>query len=258
MVRSSLLQWLRSDVEWRYSPIADGLLRLPLGVGDNLQLPPNAVPCVPLWGSARNEEAVLVAFLGKEYRDVADRVAGRWKVCLDTTKVRGGPFTVDISSGGNRILLRNVMVGHLPSHCLNDARETGGGVRPCAASAFLAQAVAYWHFANCATAGSALARQEARFTGSCDRSGFIGEGWRFGPNQFMFADRVSGIASGNTPHSVAMWAIIHNITSGDVPLASLGAVWQPSFGASAPGAGARTTAWDYEAPLPNAAGGEIS
>ena len=31
------------------------------------------------------------------------------------------------------------MVGHLPSHCLNDARETGGGVRPCAAATYPAR-----------------------------------------------------------------------------------------------------------------------
>ena len=34
---------------------------------------------------------------------------------------------------------------------------------------------------------------------------FIGEGWRFGPSQFMFADRLSGIKSGNTPHSVLLF-----------------------------------------------------
>ena len=65
MVRGAELRWVRSDVEWRHGRAADGLLRLPLGVGQNLLLEPDAVPCVPLWGTARREEAVQVSFLGK-------------------------------------------------------------------------------------------------------------------------------------------------------------------------------------------------
>ena len=63
----------------------------PAGIGDNLLLQPNAVPCERLWGFAKSEEAVIVTFLGREYRSVAARAdmgvrggEGRWSVCLDT------------------------------------------------------------------------------------------------------------------------------------------------------------------------------
>jgi hypothetical protein len=77
-----------------------------------MQLQPNAEPCERLWGFAKSEEAVVVAFLGREYRTVASRAPrndrsgeGRWSVCLDTKKVMGGPFAIRIASGGNEKVL---------------------------------------------------------------------------------------------------------------------------------------------------------
>jgi hypothetical protein len=109
---------------------------------------------------------------------------------------------------------------------------------------------------GCATGGSALARQDARLTGRCDPSGFIGEGWRFGPNQYLFAERLAGVPAGNSAHSVALWVVLHNVTEGDVPLVALGAVWQPSFDAGGLAPAAPSGVWDYEAVLPGPAGEE--
>jgi hypothetical protein len=75
-----------------------------------------------------------------------------------------------------------------------------------------------------------LVPQHTRLTGKCDVVGIIGEGWRIGPSQFLHVDRVAGFRTGRPPHTLAFWFIIRNITEGDVPLATLGAVWQPAFG----------------------------
>jgi hypothetical protein len=58
------------------------------GVGNNMQLQPNAEPCERLWGYAKSEEAVVVAFLGREYRTVASRAPRNHRRCFTRTIVQ--------------------------------------------------------------------------------------------------------------------------------------------------------------------------
>ena len=211
------------------------------GIGDNMLLQPNSVPCERIWGHAKSEEAVTVTFLGRQYSTVAARArtaerggVGRWSVCIDTTKVMGGPFEMRIASGGNLIVLRHVQVGLMASSCHNNARNAVNGPYSCGQfrypAQWLNQALAWWSFDACARSSQGLAPQQVRLTGKCDPSGMIAEAWRFGPNQFLQVDRVAGLRTGRPPHTLAFWVIVRNVTDGDVPLATLGTLWQPSFG----------------------------
>jgi hypothetical protein len=47
-----------------------------------MQLQPNAEPCERLWGFAKSEEAVVVAFMGREYRTVASRTPRNDRRCF--------------------------------------------------------------------------------------------------------------------------------------------------------------------------------
>ena len=49
MVGGRSARWVSSAVQWRYAPQADGLLRLPPGIGDNLQACPILCVCVWVW-----------------------------------------------------------------------------------------------------------------------------------------------------------------------------------------------------------------
>ena len=85
---------------------------------------------------------------------------GRWNVCLDTTKVMGGPFKILIRSGGNEKVLSNVFVGLMASSCHNNALHSVGSGYSCAAFSYpakwLSQSLAFWNFDKCARAAIGL------------------------------------------------------------------------------------------------------
>jgi hypothetical protein len=136
-----------------------------------------------LWGIATPSEIVRVSFIGRIYLAIADpksgeyifsiplfafntalcRVspdcvsAGKWRVCIDTSNVLGGPFQMVFTTNGIRQLLDNVcvpqlrtailifplnralifrFVGNTPSSCPNDAQHSVTSAYPCEAFAY--------------------------------------------------------------------------------------------------------------------------
>lgn len=64
---------------------------------------------VPIWGTGDDDgEEVIVRFQGREATATIED--GRWKACLEDLEV-GGPYTLEIRSGDQTIVIRNVLVG---------------------------------------------------------------------------------------------------------------------------------------------------
>lgn len=63
---------------------------------------------IPVWGFAKPNEAVAVAFKNQIKKTVAD-ASGNWKVLLNKEKF-GGPYELKIS-GENEIILKNILIG---------------------------------------------------------------------------------------------------------------------------------------------------
>lgn len=64
---------------------------------------------VPIWGTADENEAVIVEFCGQKVATVAK--SGKWFVRLKSLK-SGGPFTMDIT-GQNVVNIKNILVGEV-------------------------------------------------------------------------------------------------------------------------------------------------
>lgn len=64
---------------------------------------------VPIWGWADPGDEVVVTFDGKTYTARAD-AAGQWRVTLPPREA-GGPYEMTIAGGGERIRVRDVLVG---------------------------------------------------------------------------------------------------------------------------------------------------
>lgn len=64
---------------------------------------------VPVWGTAGPDETVTVEFAGKSVSGKSD-AAGRWKVLLEALPA-GGPHDLTISSGTEKVVAHNVLVG---------------------------------------------------------------------------------------------------------------------------------------------------
>ncbi|OWK72971.1 hypothetical protein CBW16_12050 [Flavobacteriaceae bacterium JJC] len=73
---------------------------------DNMVLQRDAE--IPVWGFAKPNETVIVAFKNQIRKTVAD-ASGNWKVLLNKEKF-GGPFELKIS-GKNEIILKNILIG---------------------------------------------------------------------------------------------------------------------------------------------------
>ena len=103
--------WVESDFEWRMLTVGGsasdggGVLSLASGIGSNLVLLPNAQPCEVLWGIATPSEIVRVSFVGVIYLAIADAKSGKWRVCIDTSKLLGGPFQMVFTSNGVKQVL---------------------------------------------------------------------------------------------------------------------------------------------------------
>jgi hypothetical protein len=108
--------WVESDFEWRMLAVGGtagdggGILSLASGIGSNLVLLPNAQPCEVLWGIAAPSEIVRVSFVGVIYLAIADPSSGKWRVCIDTSKLLGGPFNMVFTTNGAKQVLDNVYV----------------------------------------------------------------------------------------------------------------------------------------------------
>ena len=82
-------------------------LRLSRLVGDGMVMQRGAR--VPVWGWAPSGAAVAVTFDGRPYaaRAAAD---GRWQVTLPTMPA-GGPHAMTVAAGGERVAVRDILVG---------------------------------------------------------------------------------------------------------------------------------------------------
>jgi sialate O-acetylesterase len=65
---------------------------------------------VPVWGTADEGADVTVSFQGQSATAKAQN--GRWQVTLDSLK-SGGPYEMTIASGGQRLTLKNILVGEV-------------------------------------------------------------------------------------------------------------------------------------------------
>ena len=64
---------------------------------------------VPVWGDAKPGSPVTVTFNGKTASGTADS-SGKWKVFLGPSPA-GGPFEMKISSAGENVVIKNVLMG---------------------------------------------------------------------------------------------------------------------------------------------------
>lgn len=62
-----------------------------------------------VWGWANPGSKISIKFAGKKYHSEADQ-SGKWLTELKPHKA-GGPFELELSSGANKIILRNILVG---------------------------------------------------------------------------------------------------------------------------------------------------
>lgn len=245
LVTTGAMRWEESLIEWRQRrggaaneeavPGGD-FLRLGEGMGDNMRLPGNANPCAPIWGYGRSEELVYVDFNRRRYEAVVDssvaRRIGKWRVCLDTTQIAGGPFTIIIKSGGEEKSIGGVMIGHLASNCHNDAQHVVGGGVECHGTAYprryIPMGLQYWSFDDCqnpkATMGVGLSRSMT-VSGECVKGGLEGNAWRLKGGHKMLIESAGGLKDGGASHSLSLWLLFEEFGgpgSDDVPLVLLG------------------------------------
>jgi sialate O-acetylesterase len=93
----------------RYTPIspAPPTLRLARLFGDGMVVQRDAA--IPVWGWAAPGDTVTVTFAGRTERATADG-AGAWRVTFPAMAA-GGPHSLTVQSGGERIALGDVMIG---------------------------------------------------------------------------------------------------------------------------------------------------
>ena len=84
-------------------------LQMPEIFSDNLVLQRDLE--VPIWGGAVAGSEVSVSLCGQLKKTTVE-ANGRWKVKLDPM-VAGGPFTLEVSNGENRLTYSNVLVGEV-------------------------------------------------------------------------------------------------------------------------------------------------
>jgi sialate O-acetylesterase len=65
---------------------------------------------VPIWGKADAGAAVVVAFAGQSVKTKADK-KGHWKLKLEPMKASAEGRSVEISSGDERVMIKDVLVG---------------------------------------------------------------------------------------------------------------------------------------------------
>lgn len=90
--------------------VVEGKLRLPSIIGDHMVLQRDMV--LPLWGWADPGEKVTVAVAGQEVAGKADG-KGRWEVKLQPLKTSRKPQKITITAGGEKRVLKDVLVGEV-------------------------------------------------------------------------------------------------------------------------------------------------
>lgn len=91
------------------SSMATAQLKIANIFGNHMVLQRN-VP-INVWGWAKPGQKVSISFAGKNKEAIAD-VAGKWKLALDKQPA-GGPFTMKLKSGSEKITLDDILVGEV-------------------------------------------------------------------------------------------------------------------------------------------------
>ena len=86
-------------------------IKLPALFSDNMMLQQKSN--APMWGWAEKNEnlSIKTSWDSKTYKTKADN-QGKWKVELQTP-VAGGPFTIEVTQGKEKIVIKNVLIGEV-------------------------------------------------------------------------------------------------------------------------------------------------
>jgi sialate O-acetylesterase len=86
-------------------------IKLPALFSDNMMLQQKSN--APIWGWANANEnlSVKTAWDSKIYKTKADN-QGKWKLSLTTPKA-GGPFTIEVTQGKEKVVVKNVLIGEV-------------------------------------------------------------------------------------------------------------------------------------------------
>ncbi|MEZ0131366.1 sialate O-acetylesterase, partial [Flavobacterium sp. LBUM151] len=86
-------------------------IKLPALFSDNMMLQQKSN--APMWGWAEKNGNITIktSWNSKVYKTKADN-QGKWKVDLQTP-VAGGPFTIEVTEGTEKIIVQNVLIGEV-------------------------------------------------------------------------------------------------------------------------------------------------
>ncbi len=86
-------------------------IKLPALFTDNMMLQQKSN--TPMWGWAENNASITIktSWNTKIYKTKAD-ASGKWKTELQTPSF-GGPFTIEVSEGAEKIVIKNVLIGEV-------------------------------------------------------------------------------------------------------------------------------------------------
>ncbi|WP_428232414.1 sialate O-acetylesterase [Flavobacterium sp.] len=86
-------------------------IKLPALFSDNMMLQQKSN--APMWGWAEKNGNVTIktSWNSKIYKAKADN-QGKWKVALQTP-IAGGPFTIEVTEGTEKVILKNVLIGEV-------------------------------------------------------------------------------------------------------------------------------------------------
>src|SRR6218665_2057515 len=86
-------------------------IKLPALFTDNMMLQQKSN--APIWGWAEKNANILIktSWDSKTYKVKAD-ASGKWKTELQTSSF-GGPYTIEVSEGNEKVTIKNVLLGEV-------------------------------------------------------------------------------------------------------------------------------------------------
>ncbi|MGE6353452.1 sialate O-acetylesterase [Flavobacterium sp. NPDC079362] len=86
-------------------------IKLPALFSDNMMLQQKSN--APMWGWAEKNGNITIktSWNSKIYKAKADNL-GKWKVVLQT-QIAGGPFTIEVTEGTEKVIVKNVLIGEV-------------------------------------------------------------------------------------------------------------------------------------------------
>jgi sialate O-acetylesterase len=86
-------------------------IKLPALFSDNMMLQQKSNAPIWGWANANEEVSVKTAWDAKIYKAKTDN-QGKWKLSLTTPKA-GGPFTIEVTQGKEKVVVKNVLIGEV-------------------------------------------------------------------------------------------------------------------------------------------------